>query len=51
MTILRAPVDPRLAPLLALRELMPVPGHDNEERKERKLLHRHDLKEAINATR
>jgi hypothetical protein len=47
MTALKAPVDPRLTPMFALRDLMRVPGHDQEEREERRILHRHLLKEAL----
>jgi hypothetical protein len=48
MTAVKVPVDARLAPLFALRDVMPVPPHDTEERDERRILHRHDLKEAVN---
>jgi hypothetical protein len=60
MSILKPPVDPRLAPLFALRDVIPLPAHDTEERNERKILHRvkegvrdehnlhrHDLKERV----
>jgi hypothetical protein len=51
MTTLKTPVDPRLAPMFALRELMPLPAHDTEERTERKILRHADLKEAIDGPR
>lgn len=39
--------DPRTAPLALLGRLMPVPGHDREEREERHLLRRIELREAV----
>jgi hypothetical protein len=39
-----APRDPRFAPFERLRIIMALPPHDKEEKSEKHLLHRADLK-------
>jgi hypothetical protein len=41
------PRDPRTAPFELLGRLMPLPGNDQESAKDRQLLHRMDLGEAV----
>lgn len=36
--------DPRLAPLIDLRRIIPLIHNDSEEREDRRVLHRPDLK-------
>lgn len=39
--------DPRLAPLIALRHLVPMVEFDREERDERRLIRRMEIREAV----
>lgn len=49
--IVRIPPDPRLAPLIALRRLMPLPGHDKADQEERHILRREELRQAVKRDR
>jgi len=44
---INTPADPRLAPLLALRRVMPFVMDDSEAKAERRLLHRADLRTRV----
>ena len=42
-----APLDPRLTPLVALRQELPLPDHDHEEQAERHELRKLEIREAV----
>ena len=44
---LEDPSDPRLAPLLALRRVIPLVENDQTERDERRILRRSEIKDAV----
>jgi hypothetical protein len=47
MSRVEPPPDPRLAPLIELRRIIPLVDHDAEEREGRRVLHRRAIEKAV----
>lgn len=47
MSRVETPIDPRMAPLIELRRIIPLIDHDAEEREDRRVLHRPDIEKAV----